>query len=358
MLKNGNTRGGDNGKENLRPDTHAAFAEWLVKIAGKFRQEYGISFQTIEPFNEPSAWWWKGESSNQEGCYITWPEQAGIIQAMLKAIKADGGACRIACSDENGAEQAINTLNWMTTPVSNKGGGLDGKAIYRLNVHAYNGWDWQDRLRELAKQRGVGKIWMSEVSNRESENAGFVPNDMRCALPNTRSLISDIKRLQCSAWVYWQPVEPLQYGLSYHYTYGLLPAAVDRNVDWNGKTYHPGEFVVTKTFYALKQFTTFIRPNYRLVRSGEFWTLAALSPDSRKLVLVVHNDEKKSKHYTFDLTSFKTAGKTAQVWQTRDDDVEEAYNCRAMASHTITQRTFSDTIPARSVTTYVVNVTL
>jgi O-glycosyl hydrolase len=357
MLNNGNTRGGDNGGENLNWDFHDDYARWLVQVAQKFEDTYGIRFSYIEPFNEPSASWWNPATSRQEGCRITWGAQARIIKYLKSAIDESGRDYKITASDEFGAQEAYNTLNWLTSPGL---GGLDNSSIHKVNVHAYSGWQWQESLRALASQRGIDKIWMSEVTFREWGNLGFVPYNMLCALPVTRSIVNDIKRLKPSAWLYWQPVEPLQYDLRYNYTYGLLPTSVDTEVTWDGRTYGPGDYVVAKSFYAMKQFTSFIRPGSRLVSANEFWTVAALSPSGKRLIIVVHNDATNSKNYNFDLSRFASVGDAAKVWRTKDDENVNGqlveYNCRRLDDKPIENRRFVDTVPARSVTTYVIKV--
>jgi hypothetical protein len=282
-----------------------------------------------------------------------------VLSVQQAAMKQRKASYRVTASDENGAQEAYRTHEVLTHSLKRGDQDGDDKGVplfEKLNVHACNGWDWQERLRDLASGQGIPKIWMSEVTYREQENAGSVPDDMRCALPITRSVVSDIKRLHCSAWVYWQPVEPMEYCQKYRYTYGLLPVCVDSNQDWNGKIYHPGEFVIAKSFDAIRQFTAFIRPRFKLVASGDFWTLAAVSADSMRVVLVVHNDSAQDKPYTFDLTQFAQVGGKAQLWRTRDNVNGETYNCRPLPPLPVRDRRFGDLVPAQSVTTYVVDL--
>jgi O-glycosyl hydrolase len=356
MLRNGNTRGGENGSENLREDSLREYAEWLVQVTRRLEETCRIPFRYIAPFNEPSAWWWNGNQSGQEGCHIPWRTQAKVLRHLREAIDSSRKPYQVAASNENGAADGYKTLNRLMSPEGSTGGGagLDRRHIQKLNVHAYHGWEWQDRLRDLAHRHGITNIWMAEVSHREWGEPGFVPYAMRCALPTTRSIVSDIKRLRCSAWVYWQAVEPLQYNLWYNYTYGLLPVSVDKPVEWNGRTYQPGEFVIARSFYAFMQFTRFIRPGDRLVRSGDDWTLAAVSPSRRQLTLVVHNDTDQAKPYAFDLSRFSRIGSRVKVWRTAEDAEGETYNCRPLPALSVQERGFSDTVPARSVTTYVI----
>ena len=355
MLKNGNTRGDDKGGENLDRARVGDYARWLVETARRTEETCGIRFASIAPFNEPSAWWWNGKTGNQEGCRLTWGAQAEILRQLRAVLDRSGRRCTIAASDENGAREAYATLEWLTKPDRGdwSGGGLDARTLQRINVHSYAGQDWQERLRTLAEQQGIPGLWMSEVSHREMEGAGFVPNDMRCALPLTRSIVGDIRRLRCRAWVHWQPIEPLQYCIWYHYTYGLMPAAADKDVEWNGKTYRPGEFVVTKAFHAVRQFTAFVRPGDRILASNDLRTLAALSPNGEQATVVVCNDTTNALSYSFDLSACGRMSGRVRAWRTSDDD---ALNCSPIPAPTAKDGRFTDALPPRSVTTYVVRL--
>jgi hypothetical protein len=199
---------------------------------------------------------------------------------------------------------------------------------------------------------------MSEVSFREWENAGYVPDDMRCALPQTRAVVNDLKRLRPSAWVFWQAVEPLQFCVWYRFTYGLLQAAADSSVEWRTRTYQPGEFVVSKAFWALMQFSRFIRPGYRFVECSDFWTVVALAPDGKHLVIVTHNDGDSPRQLAFDLARWRRSVSSVRAWRTMDDIEGVRWNCRATPTLRVNEGRFTDTVPARSVTTYVVTATV
>ncbi len=353
MLRNGDTHGGDGGGENLKPDCEPEYARWVGAVASKVERAAGVRFASLEPFNEPSASWWRADNDGQEGCRIMPDAQARVIKALAADLRRTRSRWLIACSDENEPHTGLNTLNALTDPIK---GGVDPHDIGRINVHGYWGWEWQEPLRRRVEELGIRGLWMSEVSHREWENAGYIPNDMRCALPQTRAVVNDLKRLRPNAWVFWQAVEPLQFCVWYRFTYGLMQAAADAPVEWQGRTYRPGEFIVSKAFWAMMQYSRFIRPGFRFIGTDDFWTVAALSPDGKRLVLVVHNDQKTPRSLAFDLTGFDRVSAKAQVFRTMDDADGIAWNCRPMPDAAVRDRRLQDTIPARSVTTYVVRV--
>jgi len=351
MLRNGDTHGGDGGGENLKPECEEQYALWLLNVAERVGKAGGVRFASVEPFNEPSASWWRADKDGQEGCRVLPEAQARILKALRTEMDRRRSTSVIACSDENDARTALQTLEWLTDPSK---GGLSANAIGRVNVHSYSGWEWQERLREAVAAKGIPALWMSEVSHREWENAGYVPDDMRCALPLSRAMVNDLKRLRPSAWVYWQAIEPLQFCMWYKFTYGLLQAAADAPVERQGRTYQPGEYIVSKAFWTMMQFSRFLRPEYRFIETDDFWTVAALSPDGRRLVIVVHHDAKAPRSVRFDLKAFSSAPRVVGVWRTMDDTETIKWNCRRLDGVTAPDSVIEDTLPGRSVTTYVV----
>ncbi|MGC8666504.1 MAG: glycoside hydrolase [Chthonomonadales bacterium] len=350
MLKNGDTRGGENGSENLKPECEQDYARWLATVAERVEGAAGVHFRSIEPFNEPSAWWWDNARSNQEGCRILPSAQARILKYLRLELKRTGVTHIIACSDENDAHTAFTTLEFLTDP---NGGGLDAGTIGQVNVHGYFPSDWRQRLRRLAAAHSVRHIWMSEVSFREWGHAGYIPQDMRCALPQTRALLADLKRLRPEAWVFWQPVEPLELCLDNRFTYGLLQSPAQRRVQWQGKVIEPGELVISKAFWALLQFSHFIRPGCRFVSASDEGVVAAVDGGGRRVVLVVQNDGLEGRRMRFDLSRFRRLPRMARRWRTMDDGGGHVWNCRPLEPLELHGRGLTDDVPPHSITTYV-----
>lgn len=347
MLRSGRTHGGDHGSENLRPECEEEYARWVVRLTTLLERHARIRFASVEPFNEPSADWWRSDREGQEGCRILPPAQARILRHLRNEMVRARRSWLIACSDEHNPHAALQTLEHLLGP-----GGLKPSAIGRVNVHTYAAWEWQERLREWMERRGLRRLWMSEVTHREWGEPGYVPREMRCALPVSRAIVNDLRRLRPQAWVYWQPLEPLEYCLRYRFTYGLLQGAAQEPLEWDGRTLRPGDYVLSKAFWAMMQFSRFIRPGDRLVVTDDFWTLAALSRDGRRLTVVAHNDEAEEKPFSLDVRAWGTPA-MARAWRTMEDRDGVAWDCRPMDFLSLQDGVLSHTLPARSVTTYV-----
>ncbi len=350
MLKNGNTRGGANGSPNLKPECVGAYVAWLLSTARGVQKSTGVNFQWLAPFNEPSSSWWNPVSQGQEGCAIPGDQQARIVTTLRRELNKQKSAYKVSASDENGAHEAFDTLNTL------RANGKDALPD-KLNVHAYTGWEWQDRLRELTANTGIPHLWMSEVTYRESGPQGFFPNSIRAALPVSRSIANDIHRLHCSAWVYWQPAEPLEYCKMYGYTYGLIQTVFDPSANTDAARERAGGYVVSRAFWAMRQHTAFIRPGDTLVSCGDFWSIAAISADRSAITIVVHNDTAQALRYKFDLTKFISSNEQAARWRTADLEDGTLLNCASIPPLIVQSGRYTDLIPPLSVTTYRVQLT-
>jgi len=143
------------------------------------------------------------------------------------------------------------------------------------------------------------------------------------------SVRMDLRDLGAEAWVLWQP---------------------DWNViafDAKGGAPHP-----KKQFYALAQYSRFIRPGFQIISAGGAYnTLAAYSPVSRRLVLVSTNWEAPTAN-ALDLGAFGGLPSSVAVYRTTADD---AINLQKGSISLSSKSHIIDWLPARSVTTYVVD---
>jgi len=70
MCNNHNPSGASDGGENIQPWNLEQHAIYMATIAKEFQGKWGIRFETVDPFNEPTANWWKADGT-QEGCHIS-----------------------------------------------------------------------------------------------------------------------------------------------------------------------------------------------------------------------------------------------------------------------------------------------
>lgn len=109
MCNNHNPSGSANGtNDNLTSSNYQAHAIYLATIAKYAATNLGVNFDSVEPFNEPSADWWTA-SGTQEGCHFATNTQQTVIGYLRAELDNRGlTATRVAASDESCYDQATS----------------------------------------------------------------------------------------------------------------------------------------------------------------------------------------------------------------------------------------------------------
>lgn len=273
--------------DNLREDFHEDFARYLVDVCRHFRDEYGIRFRTLEPFNEPETDYWRRDGS-QEGCHFSARAQVEFLHTLAPLLAASGLDTQIAASDETSLLQGIRDFHFYRR---------DGEALRSVaqwNVHTYKGSDRERaEMRRLAKAHGK-RLWMSE--------SGDGGRGIHGNLMMAQRLISDMRLLRPVAWIDWQYVE-------------------ERGDQWSliESEWQRPQFRVHKNYWVRYQFSHFIRPGYTFIHTENSRLLAAVSPDGRRLVMVTLNTEwRAARTERLDVSAFTGGGGKAglRVWRT------------------------------------------
>ena len=124
------------------------------------------------------------------------------------------------------------------------------------------------------------------------------------------SVRMDLRDLGAEAWVLWQP-------------------------DWNVIAFDAegGAPHLEKQFYALAQYTRFIRPGFQIISAGGAYnTLAAYSAASKRLVLVSTNWEKVTAK-DLDLSAFRGLPSSVTLYRTTADEATQSATRRAFRFH-------------------------
>lgn len=283
MLYNRNPSGSDDGSsDNLQSWNYANHSHYLAEIAVYARDNWGVSFESVEPFNEPMADWWKGTSGTQEGCHFDVATQAAVVPLLRDALDARGlSSVLIAASDENSYDQAVSTFDGLGSSALGQ--------VKRVNVHGYQGGDG-DRggLASRASAEGV-PIWNSEYGDNDGTGNNMVSN-----------LFLDLRWLKPTAWVYWQAIDGGGWGL----------------IDGDNDAVTLG--AAEQKLFCLAQFSRHIREGMRMLDGGSDHVVAAYDEANSKLVLVAVNWG-SAQYLNFELASFATAGTDGQTiprWST------------------------------------------
>ena len=293
MTVSGCTSGNTNpNQDNLKADAYEAFARYLVGVAEHFEKEWNIPVQSLEPMNEPYTNYWKAFSPKQEGCRFSPGEsQSRIILAVKEELNRNGmGHVVLPGTDETSLDTQMNA--WYALSDDAK------KAIDRIDVHTYQGAG-RVPLSNLAFKQGKG-LWMSEVDGGDTIGTG----EMGAGLWLAQRVVDDMNGLQPSAWILWQVID------NHISAKGYLGNRDSGMVNVNGgywglsvADHDRTELIHTMKYYALGQFTRFIRPGDELlVSSGH--SLAARNPEDGSLSVVYVNTNPGDASVELDLTEF------------------------------------------------------
>ena len=279
MTKSGCVSGSNDGSDNLKEDYFDDFADYLSEVALHFKTEWGLTFRTVEPFNEPSAGWWKS-NGGQEGCGFK-NNQSKMIVELGKALKKKGlfPATSVSAADETSIKQAHDQLgNYTSEALSYLG---------QVNTHSYSDGSYRKQLYNRAF--GLNKrLWQSETGPLSKSG------DEHIALWMANVIIQDLRDMKAEAWVDWQIADPAE--------------------NWRSiKADHKKQtFSYMPRYYMHAAFSRYIRPGSRIIDSDNGSTVAALRPDGA-LVIVVRNSGSSDVKYNFDLTKFDKIGASAKV---------------------------------------------
>ena len=297
MCKNDNPSGQPKPyQENLAPENYGKFATYIATTARYAKDHWGITFTTVEPFNEPSARYWIADGK-QEGCYINAKSQAAILPLLRKKLDERGlQDMPIAASDESTYDEAIAT--WKTFDPATKA--LVGK----VNVHGYqNAGGRRDVLFEMVSKDSK-RLWNSEYG--EIDGTG---------LKLTEKLHLDFRFLRPTAWCFWQPFDGKGWG-------AIM-------ADLPNKTFQQ----VNPKYYVFAQYARHIRQGMTVLATGETDTIAAYDAKEHKLVIIAHNLSDKAKKKIYDLSKFNVPGRRSYMLDHRTKELHPLSEAKGCATH-------------------------
>jgi O-glycosyl hydrolase len=309
MTRNGLTRCDPTvGSTNLDPAKVDDFASYLADVLGHFRDQEGITFDEVSPFNEPE---WSWNSSSQEGCRFTAADarplvlalhhelidrslhgdtaillgEHGIISSMLDDALQDSYAGSVWNGGHNSSSDG-KYREYLKDLHSHPD--LSGKTSGAAAYHSYwtddltglNG-PVRDLLRQNAHEDGL-ELVQTEYAILGAEGPGrnlqFGP-----AMRVARVIHRDLTRADAIGWSWWLALSPHDYKDGLIYT-----DAQSANVS------QPRLFR-SRIAAALGHYSRFIRPGWQRLDTPGTDDLAGIfasawrSPDHREIAIVVSN---------------------------------------------------------------------
>lgn len=380
MTESGYVSGGFNSSaEQLKPAAQAQFATYLVNVTEHLEDEYGIEVDTIDPLNEPNTSYWGTTLSNgkpvggrQEGMHVGPARQVPLIDAVRAELDdpATTTAAGLAAMDET--NPGIFATNWAAYPAATR------DKVDRMNVHTY-GTSGRLGVRDLAKQADTD-LWMSEIEGNWV--SGFNPVNIENGLGIAGRIQDDLRELEPNAWVLWQPVEDL---------YNMEPQGENLNwgsifIDLDCKPYEEAGATVWKSerrvedaggdsttveecgvsinskFNTIRNFTKYIHEGDHLIAVDDLSSTAAIGGDGTGATIVHRNTAASERQVTIDLSNFGDLAEGATVTpvvttqaDSADDPTSNALVEGTPVAIDREARTATLTVPAKSVTTFVID---
>ncbi|KAH9478643.1 Endo-beta-1 6-galactanase [Psilocybe cubensis] len=281
MCQNHNPAGAKGGGENIQSWNIANHAVYLATIAKYAQTNWGITFTSVEPFNEPSSNWWT-DTNNQEGSFFSIATQKTVISNLRTELNNRGlQSTLVAASDENTYDIATSTWNSFDSTTRNN--------IGRINVHGYQDTGGRRDLLYNAAQSAGREIWNSEYGDSDATGKLLA-----------QDLLMDFNWLHPTAWTYWQAIDVSGWGLIVG--------------DLEGNTLSS----VAKKYFVLAHFTRHIREGMRILDTGNNNVAAAYDSANQKLIIVAANFD-STQYINFDLSKFSrypSSGTLIPRWST------------------------------------------
>ncbi|MER6677290.1 glycoside hydrolase [Streptomyces sp. NPDC000983] len=350
MTVSGYVSGGFNSSaDQLKTDSVDDFAAYLAGATRLLEKSEGIKVDTIDPFNEPNTNYWgttlgaDGEpvGGRQEGAHMGPALQQKVLAALPAALKKAKVKAAISAMDET--NPSTFATNWNSYSQETK------DVVDQMNVHTY-GTGQRTTVRDLAKAADK-PLWMSEVEGDWGDGQSFT--DMRPGLGLAQRMVDDLRELEPTAWVFWQPVEDYD---------NMKPGGESaKGGNW-GSIQLPFSCTSTDTlescpiytntkFDTARNFTHFIKPGDRLIKVDDTSSAAAVTKDGKGASLVHVNSTTEARTVTLDLSKFRSIKRDATVTPTvtsADGKLQRQAPVKAVDGRA------TYTVPAQSVTSFAV----
>jgi len=332
MTKSGCSAGNFNGGEsNLQDDMYDDFADYLTEVVKYYHDSLGVTFHTIDPFNEPFSTWWVA-FGGQEGCYFGQGDQEKMIRELYAKLQEKDmlGYTGISAMDANTLDETYNGV------VGYKQAGDILPKLTNITTHSYFGS--ANSRKNLARwcHENDFTIWQSE-----SGPLNISGTEQELLLIMAARIIKDVKELNAIAWIDWQ-------------------LAADQSPVWGllvGEYANPINPVSKGDGYFYRaQFSRFIKPGYTVIDAKNPSVLAALSPDETEAIVVAVNETASVRSFAFDLSAFGQIDGSIERFRTRQVNPSYTEKLFRTTNTTVENDLVSYEAPANSVTTFVIPV--
>ncbi|AYY13883.1 hypothetical protein EF847_15430 [Actinobacteria bacterium YIM 96077] len=333
------------GENSIREDTLDDFATYLVRVVEHLEDAHDIEFDTVEPLNEANTDYWtttlgpdgQPTGGRQEGVHADPQLQEKVIQALSDELDGADTDAVISAMDET--NPGLFVENWNAYSAGTRAD------VEQLNVHTY-GTGQRTSVRDIAKGEHK-KLWMSEV-----EGSFHSPTDyttMETGLGIANRIVNDLRELEPSAWVLWQPIEDTGPQVEGGGNWGSIHVPFTCTDE---DTLETCEIQTNTKYDTIRNFTHHIRPGDRMVKVDDTSSVAAIKQSGDAATVVHVNDTTEAREVTLDLSLFDNVSGQASVTPVVSSADGGLIDGDPVA---VTGDSASLVVPGKSVTTFVVD---
>lgn len=348
---------------NLQPDKYNDFARFIVEVCNQLKFDY------ISPINEPQ-WDWTGNS--QEGSPATNEEASILIHNINNELQKSKSNCKIAFGEAGDIQYLFkqNTIkpqrdNQIEEVFSKDGSfSISHLPTVQKSVLGHSYWSVWDVNNLIAQRKALHEkmlhvpgfdYWQSEycIMEKNDDIGGGPGRDLtiNTALYVARIIHFDLTITNAASWQWWTALSEGDYkdGLIY-----LDPTEADRNTSNACK--NDGEFHTSKLFWALGNYSLFVRPGMKRLQVSRndnlqevdeakgLMTSAYFDEAKNKLVVVMVNYSNNNKPVSVNPVNFSSnKSKKFKVYET--SQASDLY-CKGFVKGKYN-------VPARSIVTFV-----
>ncbi|WP_424877392.1 glycoside hydrolase [Streptomyces sp. SLBN-8D4] len=328
----------------LKAENTQDYAKYVADVTAHFAQQ-GVRFDYISPFNEPTN---SFDDCGQEGMLVPVDQRDDIVRALGAEQRARQQRTGII-ADESSSTVSFNTEvpQWISQPDT-------AQYVDKLAHHTYNNPGDDQRAKIYETSRSVGKqSWSTEICCFGKGGTGWAQEydpTIDGGLNLSQIIYKDFATAHDSAFQWWVALSE---------QIGSDPLAKN-DKGWNdGLIYYDPNYAgngnqtlyFTKRYYALGQYSKFVRPgsvahNVTGVPDG---VEVSTYDDHGKWVAVVNN------HNTTDTAVKLHFNSKAPVRASKAVRTSATESWANVAKPSVKGGTASATLPARSITTYVLD---
>jgi O-glycosyl hydrolase len=138
-------------------------------------------------------------------------------------------------------------------------------------------------------------------------------------------------------WVAWQAVNESGDSSGANDVWGLAYRESNNTISYPAR------------YYAMGNYSKFVREGYRMIGNSDASNFTAYNASTHSLVIVTTNSGTSSETVSYNLSAFSSVGGTTTPYQTSASE-----QLRQLSNVSIANKSFTSTLPAQSITTFVI----